>query len=407
MLEAGARGPARPAWMVDRYLPAGLRAGASPREDDPRESPSPRRPPPELRQRIAPSCSAAPKGGLRAGPASWRPGESAAAWITTIHGLLPPRAPPPHPVAAGVDPPLPRCSTPPRADRAARGGLSTTTRSRRSSRNGDGRSRGRPSAGLRDRRPCARHGRTAAHEELRSPRQSALPHAGPDPARARRAGGNPRGRGGGRGGGSPSLSEKRQAEAAGRAGGRRSSPSRGRGDSRSTRFAPLRSAQLGQGHGRLLRGGRRGPSPASAEGRRGGGRVTGHAAALLELFADRLESGQGAGAAAIDFEDLQLLAAGLLEQDRDRPLIPLPAFAHLNGRRVPGHQPPAAAADRVPARARRRAWSWSATCCKSIYGLPPRRPRRLPRAAGRPIDAGPRPARRSSSAATFRLPPGG
>ena len=96
---------------------------------------------------------------------------------------------------------------------------------------------------------------------------------------------------------------------------------------------------------------------------------------LLELFSTRFEAAKERRA-GIDFEDLQILAARLLERAeigeayRD-PLQP-PA-----GRRVPGHQPPAAAADRGAARAAQRAGRGRRRVPVDLR-LPPRRPRRLP-----------------------------
>jgi hypothetical protein len=80
-----------------------------------------------------------------------------------------------------------------------------------------------------------------------------------------------------------------------------------------------------------------------------GGEAYRHIGELLELFSARFEAAKERRA-GLDFEDLQILAARAAgaDGDRRRPTAPLQPPA---GRRVPGHQPPAAAADRGAARA--------------------------------------------------------
>ena len=92
-----------------------------------------------------------------------------------------------------------------------------------------------------------------------------------------------------------------------------------------------------------------------------GGEAYRHLAELLALFSAPLRGGQGTprrdrlrGPA-----DPRRAAA---RAGRDRRGLPGPLQPPA-GRRVPGHQPPAAAADRGAARARAASWSWSATSC--------------------------------------------
>ncbi len=118
---------------------------------------------------------------------------------------------------------------------------------------------------------------------------------------------------------------------------------------------------------------------------------------LLELFSARFEAAKERRA-GIDFEDLQILAARLLERAEIGEQLPL-ALPPDPRRRVPGHQPAAAAADRGAARAEDRAGRGRRRAAVDLR-VPPRRPRGLP-----PPARGDRPPRRRRADATERQLP--
>ena len=83
-----------------------------------------------------------------------------------------------------------------------------------------------------------------------------------------------------------------------------------------------------------------------------GGDAYRHIGELLDALLGGASRRPRSGAAGLDFEDLQLLAVAPARADGDRRRLP-GALQPPAGRRVPGHQPAAAAADRGAARAAR------------------------------------------------------
>ena len=359
-------------------LPPGLRGGGRARRD------------PRLhlhRQGGGRAAPADPRRASARGPTPARSGRGellgglGGAWVTTIHGFCN-RLLAAHPVAAGIDPRF-RVLDAPEADRAAARGLRRGARGvsrRRRARSASETVAAYEVAGLRgigDRAPtpsCA----AAALAEPELPEPPA-----PDPAAAIRA--RRRGRGGGAGGASPRRSARELLERAlevSRAPASRSRPGRAaalRTGSKADRRWPPTARRSRR---------RSPPSPRPARA----ATPTATSPSCSSSSRERFEAAKERRA-GLDFEDLQLLAARLLERDRARRRLPRPLQPPA-GRRVPGHQPSAAAADRGAARAGDRGDGGRRRAAVDLR-LPPRRPRRLPRAA-RAVEERRRARRRSS-----------
>ena len=303
----------------------------------------------ELRQRIrAELARRAERGSERAAALLAGIG---GAWVTTIHGFCN-RLLAAHPVAAGIDPGFRVLDAPEAAGPRARPSTSRWPSSSPSGRRG--RARG-------DRRRLRR--RRAAGGDRRASTPSCAAAASPSRGCPSRRQPTPRRR-------SPRAIEAageclRGAEARSdgerelleRALARLGAPGpRARPRRAARRCAPTarrrRSPPTGRRSRRRSRAGRRG-----RRGRRGL-RPPGRAAGAV---LGPLRGGEGTprrdrlrGPA-----DPRRAAAGA---GRDRRALPRP-LPPAPGRRVPGHQPAAAAADRGAARAEAPSWSWSATSC--------------------------------------------
>ena len=239
--------------------------------------------------------------------------------------------------------------------------------------------------------------RRAAGDRRRGARGAAQPRRGRAAAAGAGAGRPGRGAGSGdrsrRAGAGGDARERPQARA-GRAGA--GAAERARPAAGPRRAAGAAHRQQGEGDPPLPRGDRHGDlahAPRPGEG----GEAYRHLARAAAALLGPLRGGQGAprrdrlrGPA-----DPRRAAAGA---GRDRRGLPQPLQPPA-GRRVPGHQPPAAAADRGAARAAQRAGRGRRRAAVDLR-LPPRRPRRLPP----PARADRRARRRRADGAERQLP---
>ena len=351
--------------MVDRYCRLVCDDGVSPDASSP--SPSPTRPRPSCASGSAPSWRAR-RGAARATRRELL-GALGGAWVTTIHGFCN-RLLAAHPVAAGIDPRF-RVLDAPEAERAAREAFDEALEEFLA--DDDGPPSGRDRRRLRRRRP--------AGDRRRRPRGAAQPRRGrarlpePPPTTPARPSRDAEA------GAAAAAAEELTPNDRPRAGAGRARPATRPGrrlddllrqrcdtDSKAKAIAAYREA-IERGDRRRRRGAARAASAYR------------HSAELLELFGRRFEAAKAAARRARLRGPAARRGALLERTGADRRGLPRPLPPPAR-RRVPGHQrlqlrliEALRGPDTRAVRRRRRA--------AVDLRLPPRRPRRLPRAARR------------------------